>query len=135
MRLAQFGLALLLAVSAVAATPPRPYHLELEATPEAAFPWLGRVGKVEIHVYPQGVRSDALWLNAFSKNGSSAVTVANPLGRMYVDVTIAETHQEGVRLAVAGERCPPRERSSREAALRLRCLERLRADGLLPDAG
>ena len=50
-------------------------------------------------------------------------------------VTVAETHQEGVRLAVAGERCPPPERSAREAALRLRCLERLRADGLLPDAG
>ena len=43
--------------------------------------------------------------------------------------------QEGVRLAVSGERCPPPERSAHEAALRLRCLERLRADGLLPDAG
>lgn len=89
MRFVQLTLVVLIALS-TAAAPPRPYHLELEATPEAAFPWLGRFGKVDIHVYPQGVRSEALWLNAFSKNGATAVTVANPLGRMYVDVTVAE---------------------------------------------
>lgn len=66
------------------------YHLELEATPEAAFPWLSRFGKVDIHVYQAGVRGEALWLNAFSRNGEKAITVANPLGRMYVDVAIAE---------------------------------------------
>lgn len=89
MRLVQLGLAVLLSIPAMAA-PPRPYHLELEATPEAVFPWLGRFGKVEIHVYPQGVRSEALWLNAFSRNGAPAVTVANPLGRMYVDVPVTD---------------------------------------------
>jgi hypothetical protein len=36
-----------------------------------------------------------------------------------------------VRLAVGGERCPPPERAAREAELRLRCLDLLRADGLL----
>ncbi|HEX2061589.1 MAG TPA: hypothetical protein VHK90_12685 [Thermoanaerobaculia bacterium] len=66
------------------------YHLELEATPEAAFPWLSRFGKVDIHVYQAGVRGEALWLNGFSRNGEKAITVANPLGRMYVDVAIAE---------------------------------------------
>ena len=66
------------------------YHLELEANPAAAFPYLGRFGAVEVHVYPSGVRAEALWLNSFAKNGAPAVTVANPLGRMYVDVPIAE---------------------------------------------
>ena len=64
------------------------YHLELEATPEGVFPYLGRFGKVEVHVYGSGVRVEALWLNGFAKNGASAVTVANPLGRMYVDVPV-----------------------------------------------
>lgn len=66
------------------------YHLELEANPAAAFPYLGRFGAVELHVYASGVRAEALWLNSFAKNGAPAVTVANPLGRMYVDVPIAE---------------------------------------------
>jgi hypothetical protein len=43
-----------------------------------------------VHVYPGGVRAEALWLNSFSKNGAPAVTVANPLGRMFVDVPVAE---------------------------------------------
>lgn len=84
-------LVLVLATSslAAAAAPPR-YHLELEATPAAAFPYLGRFGNVELHVYASGVRAEALWLNSFSKNGAPAITVANPLGRMYVDVPVAE---------------------------------------------
>lgn len=73
-----------------AAPPPR-YHLELEANPAAAFPYLSKFGTaIELHVYPSGVRAEALWLNSFAKNGASAVTVANPLGRMYVDMPVAE---------------------------------------------
>jgi hypothetical protein len=68
----------------------RPYHLELEATPKAAFPWLGRFGDVTLHVYEGGVRGEALWLNGFSRNGAKAVTIVNPLGRMYVDVAVRE---------------------------------------------
>jgi small-conductance mechanosensitive channel len=48
-------------------------------------------------------------------------------------VTVAEVTDLGVRLAVGGDPCPPPERAPREAALRLECLTRLRADGLLPD--
>ena len=49
-------------------------------------------------------------------------------------VTVEETATDGVRLAVAGERCAPPERSARAAALRLQCLQRLRAEGLLAPA-
>jgi len=81
--------ALALALSATAAAPR--YHLELEANPAAAFPYLSKFGtSIEVHVYPSGVRAEALWLNSFSKNGAPAVTVANPLGRMYVDVPVSE---------------------------------------------
>jgi hypothetical protein len=81
---------LLVAASIASAATPR-YHLELEANPAAPFPYLSKFGTaIELHVYPSGVRVEALWLNSFSKNGAPAVTVANPLGRMYVDVPIAE---------------------------------------------
>jgi hypothetical protein len=79
--------ALFLSVSAFAATP---YHLELEASPGAVFPYLGRFGDVELHVYEGGVRAEALWLNGFSRNRAADVTVVNPLGRMYVEVPIAD---------------------------------------------
>jgi hypothetical protein len=94
--LATLILTLFIATAAHAA---KPYHLELEATPEAAFPWLGRFGKVDIHVYAGGVRGEALWLHGFSRNGEKAVTVANPLARMYVDVQNAEISSIVARLA------------------------------------
>jgi hypothetical protein len=47
-------------------------------------------------------------------------------------VSVAETTVEGFRVTVSGDPCPPPERAPQEADLRLRCLERLRADGLLP---
>jgi hypothetical protein len=83
------ALAVAVAISIPAAAA-QPYHLELEATPEAAFPYLGRFGKVDLHVYAGGVRGEALWLHGFSNNGANAVTVANPLARMYVDVATSE---------------------------------------------
>ena len=74
----------------LAAQQQQKYHLELEATPAAVFPYFGRFGKVELDAYAGGVRAEALWLNSFSRNGESSVTVINPLGRMYVDVPIEE---------------------------------------------
>jgi small-conductance mechanosensitive channel len=49
------------------------------------------------------------------------------------EVTVAETTVDGFRLTVSGDPCPPPERASAEADLRLRCLERLRSDGLVPE--
>jgi small-conductance mechanosensitive channel len=49
-------------------------------------------------------------------------------------VAVAETSVDGVRLSVGGARCAPPDRTAREAELRLRCLSRLRADGLLARA-
>ena len=83
----------------LAAAPARRYHLELEANPAAAFPYLRKFGAVEVHLYPSGVRTEALWLYAFSKNGSGDVTVANPLGRMYVDVPIRDIAPTMMELA------------------------------------
>lgn len=68
----------------------QPYHLELEASPGAVFPYLGRFGDVRIHVYAGGVRAEALWLNGISRNAAANVTVMNPLGRMYVDVPLSD---------------------------------------------
>jgi small-conductance mechanosensitive channel len=74
----------------------------------------------------------SVWLGPEADAGRALRALQEETG---LDVTVAETQQDGVRLAVSGERCPPPERSAHEAALRLRCLERLRGDGLLPDAG
>ena len=74
-------LALLLSALALPALASTPYHLELEANPAAPFPWLGKFGSIELHVYRGGVRAEALWLNGMSRNGAPSVTVANPLGR------------------------------------------------------
>ena len=77
------------------------YHLELEATPAAVFPYLSKFGSTELHVYAGGVRAETLWLNAFSRNNAPNVTVANPLGRMYVEVPVREIASIVARLAGA----------------------------------
>jgi hypothetical protein len=81
--------------------PPKAYHLELQVSPGGAFPYLGKFGDVDLHVYPGGVRGEALWLHGFSRNGTSAVTVVNPLARMYVEVPTAEI--VNVLTAMAGD--------------------------------
>jgi hypothetical protein len=80
----------------------RPYHLELEATPTAPFPFLGKFGNVTLHVYGGGVRAETIWLNGFTRNGAPAVTVMNPLGRMYTDVPIAQISAVLTKLAGNG---------------------------------
>jgi len=64
------------------------YHLVLEANPAVPFPFLGRFGTIELHVYPQGVRGETVWLNGFIRNDASDITVENPLGRMYTEVPV-----------------------------------------------
>jgi small-conductance mechanosensitive channel len=72
-----------------------------------------------------------IWIPATADAGRAVRVLEEETGQT---VTVAETSVEGVRLAVGGEPCPPRERAPREAALRLRCLDRLRAEGLLATA-
>ncbi|MGI8779252.1 MAG: mechanosensitive ion channel family protein [Solirubrobacteraceae bacterium] len=69
-----------------------------------------------------------IWLPASADAGRAVVVLTEATGQ---SVTVAEVTVEGVRLAVGGERCPPPERATREAALRLQCLGRLREAGLL----
>src|SRR5438067_5020793 len=84
-----FLLALLFATS-VSAAAPQPYHIELEASPAAAFPFLSKFGTVTLHIYPAGVRAETIWLNGFSRNGTATVTVENPYGRMYTDMPVSD---------------------------------------------
>ena len=69
---------------------PKPYHLKLEAYPAAPFPYFSKFGTVTLDVYSGGVHADSFWLSALSRNGSPAVTVMNPVGRMYTDVPLAD---------------------------------------------
>ena len=80
------------ALSAHAAPPAAalPYHIELQANPGAPFPFLSKFGTVTLHVYNGGVRADTMWLNGFSRNGTSTVTVENPLARMYTNVPVSD---------------------------------------------
>jgi small-conductance mechanosensitive channel len=50
------------------------------------------------------------------------------------EVSVAEATPQGVRLSVAGPPVAPPDRGAREAELRLACLQRLHAEGLLPAA-
>ena len=105
---------MLLAVAAsLHAAPPRAYHLELEANPAAPFPFLGKFGTVTLHVYPAGVRAETFWLNGFSRNGTGAVTVENPLGRMYTDVPLAQISTTLHKLSTSGSKARRRPRSRR----------------------
>jgi small-conductance mechanosensitive channel len=69
-----------------------------------------------------------IWLPASADVARAVELLAEETGH---GVTVAELTIEGVRLAVAGDPCPPPERAPREAELRLRCVVRLRTDGLL----
>ncbi len=75
------------------------------------------------------VNPDAqIWLPATADAARAVEVLEAETGHA---VTVAETTVEGVRLAVVGDACPPPDRYPREADLRLRCLTRLRAEGLL----
>jgi len=77
------------------------YHLVLEATPGAPFPFLSRFGTTELHVYPHGVRGETIWLNGFSRNGDKNITVENPLARMYTEVPVTSVGPIVAKLATA----------------------------------
>lgn len=92
----------LLAVATTLHAAPPAYHVVLEANPAAPFPYLGKFGTVTLHVYPAGVRAETFWLNGFSRNGTTAVTVENPLGRMYTDVPLAQISSSLRKLSTSG---------------------------------
>ena len=93
--------AALVAAASFSATP---YHLEMEANPAAPFPYLGRFGTVKLDVFGGGVRAETIWLNGFSRNGTPAITVENPYGRMYTDVPIVNIASILGKLAGGGDR-------------------------------
>jgi small-conductance mechanosensitive channel len=73
----------------------------------------------------------ALWLPHGTDVARAVDVLAEETG---ASVSIAETTPEGVKLSVGGDPVPPPDRASHEAELRLRCLRRLQAEGLLaPD--
>jgi hypothetical protein len=93
---------LALVAASLHAAPPPAYHLELEANPATPFPFLGKFGTVTLHVYPAGVRAETFWLNGFSRNGTNAVTVENPLGRMYTDVPVTQISTTLHKISTSG---------------------------------
>ncbi len=73
-----------------APSPQRPYHLALQSSPALVVPLLSRFGTIDLHVYTGGVRAESMWLDSFSRNGSSTVTLLNPIARMYAEVGVEE---------------------------------------------
>jgi small conductance mechanosensitive channel len=74
----------------------------------------------------------SVWLPPDADAGRAVEVLEEETGQ---SVTVAETAVEGVRLAVGGDPCAPPDRAAREAELRLRCLRRLHAEGLLAQPG
>jgi len=91
-----------LPLSAAPPPPARPYHLRLEAYPAAPFPFLSRFGSMTIDLYPHGLRAETFWLNGFSTDGASALTVENPLNRSYSDLPLAEIAPDLQKLSTYG---------------------------------
>lgn len=98
----KYLLLLLVFGASLHAAQPKPYHIELEANPAAPFPFLGKFGTVTLHVYPAGVRAETFWLNGFTRNGTGAVTVENPLGRMYTEVPLSQISSTLHKLSTSG---------------------------------
>lgn len=73
-----------------------------------------------------------LWLPPTADAGRAVTVLEQETGS---PVAIAEQVPWGTRLGVGGEACAPPERPAQEAELRLRCLNRLRDEGLLAEAG
>lgn len=63
------------------------YALHLQARPAAPFPFLDKLGNIEIQVYPQGVRADSLWLDGYLLAESDSVRIENPAVRLYTDAS------------------------------------------------
>jgi small-conductance mechanosensitive channel len=72
----------------------------------------------------------AIWIPPATDAAAAVEALRSETGQ---SVSVAEITDVGVRLAVGGDPCPPPDRAPREAELRLRCLTRLRAEGLLPE--
>jgi small-conductance mechanosensitive channel len=81
-------------------------------------------------ISPQIGLDVAIWLPLGADAARAVDVLAEETG---ADVAIAETTPEGIRLSVGGDPVPPPERGRHEAELRLRCLRRLQAEGLLAD--
>jgi small-conductance mechanosensitive channel len=71
----------------------------------------------------------SLWLAPEADAGRALEVLREATGH---DAGVAEIKPEGVRLVVSGDRVPPPARSASETELRGRCLQLLRAEGLLP---
>jgi hypothetical protein len=101
-RMLKRALLLIAFATSLHAAPPKPYHIVLEANPAAAFPFLSRFGAVTLDVYPAGVRAGSLWLNGFARKGNSAVTVENPVARMYADIPLEQIRTTLRKLSTSG---------------------------------
>jgi small-conductance mechanosensitive channel len=71
----------------------------------------------------------AVWLAPETDAARAVEVLADETGH---DVTVAEALPWGVRLSIGADPVPPADRGTHEAELRLRCLTRLRTEGLQP---
>lgn len=83
------------------------YRLDLEIHPMAPFPFLGRFGKVDVSVFPDGISGDALWLRGYCKNGESTMRVANKISRMYADIPISSLRSMLLTMSRSDEEIMP----------------------------
>jgi len=81
------------------AQPTKPFKVELIARPTAPFPFLKKFGQIDIALYAGGVSGESLFLRGFSRNGEETVTVVNPLGRMYVPMTLSKLRDTFVSMS------------------------------------
>lgn len=103
----QLVLLLVLLVVSTQAAVAQAYRVDLELTPAAPFPFLSKFGTIDVQVYPGGVRTEALLIHAFSRNGDKSVTLEYPLSRIYYDIPVSSVRPTLLQLARAKNEIMP----------------------------
>ncbi len=77
------------------------YKLELEINALEALPFLKKFGKMNVVVYPGGVRARSILVDGFSTTGTDTITVENGVTRLYHVIPVSE-FESLVRTAAGG---------------------------------
>lgn len=78
------------APSSIGAAASKDYRLVLWIQPVGDDALTQKLGKATLTVYPQGVKADSLWLDGFTRQGSSQLTLLKPIARLYAQVELSD---------------------------------------------
>jgi hypothetical protein len=84
------------------------YTLELVLTPVGDSKVIGRLGSVDVTVYPQGIHADSMWLDGISRQGSPNIVMFNPTTRLYSSVPLSGFRSVVLKISGSSEELMPK---------------------------